>query len=124
MRGPMHEHNSAALRRQTLISLFTKVPARKAGVVASFCALLGFALVASGSIDPLGIFDVFNNRTGKVMSATVDPNVLNGNNKFFDDHLGTNGQSCATCHQPDQSFGLDVVRMREVFEASHGLDPL
>lgn len=70
------------------------------------------AVSVAATID---IFRVFRNDVGTVQSATADPNVLNGDNKFFDHNLGTNGQACSTCHEPDQSFGLEINHIRGAF---------
>jgi cytochrome c peroxidase len=49
---------------------------------------------------------------------------LNRRNKFFDVNMGTTGQSCSTCHQPDQGFTIVVEDIRRRFVESGGTDPL
>lgn len=38
--------------------------------------------------------------------------------------LGTNGRTCATCHQADQAFTLNAAHVRELFLKTKGNDPL
>jgi hypothetical protein len=49
---------------------------------------------------------------------------LDRRNKFFDVNLGATGQSCSTCHQPDQGFTIQLGDIRRRFVASGGTDPL
>jgi hypothetical protein len=49
---------------------------------------------------------------------------IDAHNAFFDAAVGTNGQSCSTCHQADQAMSVQVDRIGQAFEASQGLDPL
>jgi hypothetical protein len=51
-----------------------------------------------------------------VRHATDTPSVVNSENAFFDPHLGTDGQACATCYQPDQAFSIVVPFIRDQFE--------
>lgn len=44
-------------------------------------------------------------------------------NAFFQP-LGTNGRACVTCHQADQSFSISAQGVRDVFDRTHGQDPL
>ena len=48
---------------------------------------------------------------------------IHQDNPFFQS-LGTNGRSCATCHQPDQAFSLSAARVQQVYQRTHGNDPL
>ncbi|MFO1304845.1 MAG: cytochrome C [Burkholderiales bacterium] len=38
--------------------------------------------------------------------------------------LGTNGRSCASCHQPDDAWTITPARLRARFDASDGTDPV
>src|SRR5262249_40559469 len=58
---------------------------------------------------------------------------IDGTNTFFKTSFGTNGQSCATCHQPRDGFTIHVacapdlpncLSINSAFDATHGLDPL
>src|SRR5262245_9025976 len=47
------------------------------------------------------ILGTFRDSSGKFRNATNNPAVVNRSNAFFDTGLGTNGQACVTCHQPN-----------------------
>jgi len=104
-------------------------------------AVLIVALAISGGAATLGfsIFRLFTDDSGKIQSAPsavtistssgqiVEVNTaLDATNTFFIPNFGTtgNGQSCATCHQPDQGFTINVERIQAAFAASNGTDPL
>lgn len=38
--------------------------------------------------------------------------------------LGTNGRTCASCHQADQAFSISAKGVRQLYERTHGEDPL
>ena len=42
----------------------------------------------------------------------------------FFQSIGTNGRSCATCHQAAQGFSISTQEVKERFDATHGLDPI
>lgn len=62
--------------------------------------------------DPRGIMETL---------STTGP--VDHGNAFFQ-VLGTNGRSCATCHAPDEAFGLSAAVARRIFRRTHGRDPL
>jgi cytochrome c peroxidase len=64
----------------------------------------------------------FRDATGEVATFNT-AGTIDGKNAFFKD-LGTNGRSCLSCHQPDQSFSISAKGVREVYERTHGEDPL
>ncbi len=64
----------------------------------------------------------FQDKTGAVATFNTAGNI-DEKNPFFQS-LGTNGRSCATCHQADQAFSLSAKDVREVYERTHGEDPL
>jgi cytochrome c peroxidase len=45
------------------------------------------------------------------------------NNPFFKS-IGTNGRSCFSCHQPDQSWGISAEGVQRRFKQSKGTDPI
>jgi cytochrome c peroxidase len=64
----------------------------------------------------------FTDKTGAI--ATFDTaGDIHEQGAFFQS-LGTNGRTCATCHQADQAFSLSARGVREVYERTHGSDPL
>lgn len=69
-------------------------------------------------------FGQFLDQGGLLGNATDNPTVANDDNAFFDLHLGTNGQACATCHQPNQGFSITLPFIRDRFTDSQGRDPL
>jgi hypothetical protein len=48
---------------------------------------------------------------------------IDESNPFFQS-LGTNGRTCATCHQVDQAFSISTARIQQRFRLSGGRDPL
>src|SRR5579862_4359364 len=64
----------------------------------------------------------FQDPAGDVATFSTAGNI-HETNPFFQS-LGTNGRTCATCHQPDQGFSLSAVGVRQVYERTHGTDPL
>ena len=64
----------------------------------------------------------FNNPSGVIGSVGVTDADLAGN-PFFQE-LGTNGRTCATCHQPAQGWSITPVELRDRFDRTDGLDPI
>ena len=95
-----------------------------AGVLTS--AIL--ASVAVGAPPLSVLFAVFTNDNGTVQTASSDPSTLNNSNPFFDPFIGTNGQSCQTCHQPSIGITVSVPFIQNAFNATKDgpgpLDPL
>jgi cytochrome c peroxidase len=63
-------------------------------------------------LDPTGIVRTFN------QAGAID---LSG--PFFQS-LGTNGRSCASCHQPSDAMGISAFNVALRFDFTLGLDPL
>jgi len=89
----------------------------------TFAATLVIADPSSHSLTSNSLFRPFKVEGGVVRSATADP-TIDRTSKFFDASLGTNGQSCATCHQPEQNFSIHLSVIQNTFEATDGLDPM
>ena len=64
----------------------------------------------------------FQDETGAVATFNAGGDI-NENNPFFQS-LGTNGRSCSTCHQAAEAFSISAKGVREVYERTHGEDPL
>jgi hypothetical protein len=64
----------------------------------------------------------FPDNTGAVATHSTAGSI-DQRNAFFQS-LGTNGRSCATCHQPGQAFSLSVSGVRLTYLLSRGNDPL
>ena len=64
----------------------------------------------------------FRDATGFVATYNVNGDI-DESNAFFQP-LGTNGRTCATCHQADESMSLELQHIRSRFDQSGGKDPL
>ncbi len=64
----------------------------------------------------------FRDATGFVATYNVRGDT-DESNSFFQ-QLGTNGRTCATCHQFDQAMSIEVNHIRRRFEQTAGKDPL
>lgn len=65
---------------------------------------------------------LFPNASG--MSATFSTNgAIDGTNPFFQ-ALGTNGRSCASCHQASDGWTITPATIQDRFRATRGLDPI
>ena len=64
----------------------------------------------------------FRDNTGAVATYST-AGAINEQNPFFQS-LGTNGRTCATCHQADQAFSLSAAGARLVYAQTRGHDPL
>jgi cytochrome c peroxidase len=64
----------------------------------------------------------FQDPTGAVATFSTGGDI-NRQNAFFQS-LGTNGRTCATCHQPDQAFSLSADGAQAVYQRTRGRDPL
>ncbi|MGA8222568.1 MAG: hypothetical protein WB780_13020 [Candidatus Acidiferrales bacterium] len=84
------------------------------------------ALLASVTASAMGIelFRVFSDDTGRVQTESSDPSTLNATNPFFDASIGTNGQACVTCHEPQTGITITPPFIRDRFQDTHGTDPL
>jgi len=64
----------------------------------------------------------FRDPTGYLASYNAGGDI-DESGPFFQS-LGTNGRTCATCHQVDQAFSMSVQKIQQRFAMSHGQDPL
>lgn len=62
--------------------------------------------------DPTGAITTFNTA-----------GAIHENNAFFQP-LGTNGRTCATCHEVDEAFSISAQKVQELYQRTHGQDPL
>lgn len=68
-------------------------------------------------------FETFWNRFGRVGAYQPRGAVVTATHPFFQ-ALGTNGRSCATCHQPPSGMSISLRNVRARFNATEGKDPL
>ena len=85
--------------------------------------LLSFASLCTAATVVMVIPNLrpFSDPAGAV--ATYSTAEIREDNPFFQS-LGTNGRTCATCHQPDQAFSVSAAGVQQVYERTHGKDPL
>lgn len=83
-------------------------------VAASFTAMVAAVFVPNLKPfpDPTGTLATFN-----------ESGVIDGSGAFFQ-KLGSNGRTCATCHQVDQAMSLSSAGVQTIYRRSHGMDPL
>src|SRR5215204_3892619 len=62
------------------------------------------------------------NETGHATTVSTQGKI-DRKNPFFQD-LGTNGRTCVHCHQPDAAWTITPAGLRQVFDATAGLDPV
>jgi hypothetical protein len=89
--------------------------------------LLSLALVAwiatvAGATEPDAGVLVYRNAFGH-MATFSTAGAIDQTNPFFAD-LGTNGRTCATCHQPDSAWSITPENVQRRFRQSHGQDPI
>ena len=89
-------------------------------VVYPLLAFASVGAIAAGIVIPN--LKHFQDKTGAVATFNTGGDI-NESNAFFQS-LGTNGRSCGTCHQADQAFSISAKGVREVYERTHGEDPL
>lgn len=63
------------------------------------------------------------NPSGVLGTFHLDGSTVTADNAFFQE-LGTNGRSCATCHQPPSGMSISLRNIQERFRATQGTDPL
>ncbi|HWG95851.1 MAG TPA: hypothetical protein VN647_02105, partial [Nitrospira sp.] len=97
----------------------------KSGLSLSGALLLGFtSVVAAESEAPTMLPNLFSfpNATG-ILKTFNSTGKLDLTGPFFQS-LGTNGRSCASCHQPGDAWSVSAAHVEDRFERSHGLDPI
>ena len=93
----------------------------RVGVVCAIGTLLS-GLVSSGQSLP-NLFP-FANATGVLETYnTKEQGPIDLTGPFFQS-LGTNGRSCASCHQPAQGWSISGEEVKARFERTQGLDPI
>jgi cytochrome c peroxidase len=97
-----------------------KVVGNRHGVLAvvSFLSLSAGA----GMLSMIPNLQPFEDETGAVTTFNTAGNI-HKDNPFFQS-LGTNGRTCETCHEADQAFSISAKGVQELYNKSHGKDPL
>src|SRR5205085_9483242 len=90
---------------------------RRRALVLAFVMLFTATLVAFSNspnlaqfLDPSGMSQTFTS------AGSID-----GNNAFFKD-IGTNGRTCASCHQPGEGWTVTPASIQTRFAATQALD--
>ena len=65
----------------------------------------------------------FPNAAGWVETYNTANRPIDLGGPFFQS-LGTNGRSCASCHQPAQGWAISAEEVKARFELTRGLDPI
>src|SRR5580704_2130799 len=95
----------------------------RSGKYRAIFPLLAFASVAAiAAVVVIPNLKHFQDKTGAVATFNTGGDIVESN-AFFQS-LGTNGRSCATCHKADQAMSISAKGVREIFERTHGEDPL
>ena len=93
------------------------------GVFVVAAILLAIAGVSGQQLTfiPNGTF--FANPTGASETYSSTRGGIDLTGPFFQS-LGTNGRSCATCHQPSDAMSVAAANVQQRFVATQGLDPI
>jgi len=105
MAGPKPPRFAAA----SLLSLMVLL------IVAAVQAQSGPQFIPNGTLfpDPDGTSSTYNTKS----------NGIHQDGAFFQS-LGTNGRSCATCHQPGDAMSVSAADIQQRFDSTQGLDPI
>lgn len=93
---------------------------RKFGIYFLLPLFFSVAVMAGGLYIPS--MKPFRDASGYVATYSNSGNIDQGN-PFFQP-LGTNGRTCATCHQMDQALSLNAQKVQSLFQQTNGQDPL
>lgn len=94
---------------------------RHRAMVAAILGAVFIATLVSGD-SHLNNLRSFDDPTGRVRTFSTSGEA-EMNNAFFQS-LGTNGRSCASCHQASDAWTVTPEHIRVRFDASRGLDPI
>jgi hypothetical protein len=82
------------------------------------------AAVAARDVVPRSMPNMLPIPNASGLSATYSTaGAIDLTNPFFES-LGTNGRSCASCHQPDDAWTVTPKRLQVRFDMSDGNDPV
>src|SRR5262245_37633671 len=91
-----------------------------ASLIASALMLAAVALHGERLILPNWI--QFPNENGTSTTFSTDGGI-DLSNPFFQS-IGSNGRSCATCHQPGDGMSVSAAHIQDRFDFTRGLDPI
>jgi hypothetical protein len=87
----------------------------------SAAAFVAVALTAGAQSLPNLL--AFPNATGLLETYNLNGGPIDLTGPFFQS-LGSNGRSCATCHQPAQGWSISADAVKARFDLTQGLDPI
>ena len=93
------------------------------GLLLGVATLMAFAALNGQQLTlvPNGTF--FTNPSGASETYSAAGGGIDLTGPFFQS-LGTNGRSCATCHQPSDAMSVAAANVQQRFVATQGLDPI
>jgi cytochrome c553 len=106
--------------RSTHEHFVSRTRSKAFGLLATTSVLLGVAEAAPTA--PGNSVQVFQDPAGYIATIKVD-GPIDRSNAFFQS-LGTNGRSCATCHDARQAMSFTPAAARARYDATRGKDPL
>lgn len=112
-------HRTSATRRAFASLLLLSITGCSAGTSTTATTNVTTATVATPSIPNL---QPFADPSGTVATYTT-AGLIDQTSPFFT-ALGTNGRTCATCHQPAQGMSLNTTAILALFNSTRGTDPL
>ena len=136
MRQPNKAHDFAVISSRffgPISHLFSKTTAfgiryRRTSIAAGFVvvSMLTVLAVKGEPIDfrnflPNGIF--FPNENGASQTHSTIRGKIDLTGPFFQ-ALGTNGRTCATCHQPSDGMSVSATSIQRRFDLTEGKDPI
>jgi len=128
-----HDHLGPRSIRHERENLMREKPNRRTRLLTGSLTLVVFgvlALIATiGSAlaqnqTSLSNLFPFPDPSGVVKTFTTDPRGKVDLTGPFFQQLGTNGRSCASCHQPSDGWTVSAAHVQARFTASAGLDPI
>src|ERR1700676_1778619 len=93
------------------------------GILFAVAMLVAMGATSSQQVSfiPNGTF--FTNPGGPSETYSTTPGGIDETGPFFQS-MGTNGRTCASCHQPDQGMSISAAGVRRRFAITAGQDPL
>src|SRR5215813_9645980 len=101
---------------------FQSLPIRSKLMVVTVILVTMIGVTVGLAESHLEILVPFFDSTGFI--RTVSPAGEPASSNAFFESLGTNGRSCASCHQAGDAWTVTPAHIQERFRASQGLDPI
>lgn len=95
---------------------------RNAVLVLALGAVLGLAATRLKATGESPAMTPMHDPSGEIATFT-STGMINNGSAFFQ-NLGTNGRTCATCHQQSDAWGISADHVRARFFATLGSDPI